>query len=78
MQGETPISVPAGGSLKLVSRDSMLCLKALETKDDSLLWQFDVELKFVNVGESEDEIMIRSGILAARKNDQKIVVLTAE
>ncbi len=78
VQGETPISVPAGGSLKLVSRDSMLCLKALETKDDSLLWQFDVELKFVNVGESEDEIMIRSGILAARKNDQKIVVLTGD
>lgn len=75
--GDEIVSVPVGGSLKLVGKDFLILFTGLIDKDgdESVLWKFDVEFKFVNKVDKINEITLRQGVISARRNgSSKIVV----
>ena len=78
--GGEKVDVPAGGSLKLVGENLIIIFSQSndKSKEESVLWGFDVEFKSVNKGDECDEILIRTGTITARKSEASGIVLKIE
>ncbi len=74
------VDVPVGGSLKLVGENLMIIFSRPNDKpqEESVLWGFDVEFKFVNKCDKYDEIIIKKGTITARKSESSEIVIKVE